>query len=201
MSAVADEVAAVCCGIFRAELNSLDPGLWAGARPLYFDSMMHMRPAQLDAKLDKLLAGQNGGTGRKTLIVYGDCCPHMAELSQLPGVARVEGVNCCEIILGPEQYRRLRREGAFFLLPEWTARWREVFQGQLGFSDPALARQFMHELHTRLIYVDTGVEPVPRQTLEEIAAYFAMPVEVLPVGLEHLSAAIAAGLERVRHGQ
>lgn len=187
-------VDAVCCGIFRKELESLGPGVFGGARPLYLDSMMHMRPAQLDQKLLKLTAAC---PERRFLLVYGDCCPHMSDLARRPGIRKVEGVNCCEVFLGRESYRALRREGAFLFLPEWVERWEEVFKRQLGLEDKALARDFMHDLHKRLIYVDTGVVPAPGATLAAIEAHFDMPVEVLGIGLEHLSEAISSGLRRV----
>lgn len=190
----ADRITAVCCGIFRRELEHLGPGVLAGARPKYLDSMMHMRPARLDAILARLTGTH---PERRFLLLYGDCSPHMTEFSARPRVRRVHGVNCCEIMLGRDRYRELRREGAFLFLPEWTTRWEEVFKAQLGLADPALARSFMHDLHTRLLYLDTGLTEIPRQRLADIAAHFGMPVEVRAIGLEHLEAAVADGLRRL----
>lgn len=187
-------VTAVCCGIFRRELGRLGPAALGGARPVFFNSMLHMRPAVLDAKLARLT---NDHPESRFLLVYGDCSPHMAEFSRRDHVRKVAGINCCEILLGPDAYRELRRDGVFFFLPEWTRRWEEVFKHQLGFSDPMLARDFMHEMHKRLLYLDTGLVEVPHRTLAAIARYFAMPVEVRGIGLECLAAALADGLGRL----
>ncbi|WP_157137628.1 DUF1638 domain-containing protein [Solidesulfovibrio carbinoliphilus] len=183
------------CSIFRKEIAGLGPAVMGGVRPVFLDSMLHMRPALLDEALLGLARAED----RRLLLVYGDCCPHMGELARRPHIRKVRGVNCCDILLGHDAYHRLRREGVFFFLPEWTARWEQVFRGELGLKDQPLAREFMHEMHTRLMYLDTGLAEAPHRTLADIEAFFDMPVEIRPTGLERLKAEIAAGLQRA-HG-
>ena len=45
-------------------------------------------------------------------------------------------------------------------------------------------------MHTRLVYPDTGVVPVPHGDLAEAAAYLGLPLEVLPVSLDPLLASL-----------
>lgn len=186
-------LSAISCGIFRREIESLDPAVLGEARPLFLDSMMHMRPAALDVALGRI-AGKRPGS--RFLLIYGDCSPRIQELAARPDVRRVEGVNCCEILLGRTAYRELRKEGVFFFLPEWTKRWKDVFLRELGLSDPAVAREFMHEFHKRFLYLDTGVEAIPKEALADISRHFAMPVEIQAIGLEHFSQALTEGLRR-----
>ena len=193
MSTHDGEILLVSCGIFREELARLGTEVLGHARPIFLDSMMHMRPA----KLDDMLAGMAKQEDRNLLLVYGDCCPHMSELAAKPNIAKVRGVNCCDIFLGQDVYRQLQREGVFFFLPEWTMRWEEVFQNQLGLRDQSLAREFMHEMHKRLMYLDTGLVNVPHKTLADIGAFFDMPVEIQRIGLEHLEAGVRDGLRRL----
>lgn len=187
----------VSCGIFRRELELLGPDALRGAKPIFLDSMLHMHPQQLDDRLTAMLKTQQHPP---TLIIYGDCSPHMGDLARQPGVRKVRGVNCCDIMLGRERYRSLRRQGAFFFLPEWTMRWQDVFKIELGLASEKLAREFMHDLHKRLIYIDTKAIPVPRSTLAAIETYFAMPVEILPATLAPLAQSLALGMEELRDG-
>lgn len=180
----------ITCGIFRKELAALGYSHKSAEKLVCLNSMLHMRPSMLDELLDGMLRGKT----LRHLLVYGDCCPHMDEFARRDGVRRVEGVNCCEIILGRERYRELRRDGVFFFMPEWTRRWERVFKNELGFTTQETAQEFMREMHTRLIYLNTGVEEVPRDTLADIEAYLGMPVEVFTTGLGHLEAAVLAGL-------
>lgn len=187
----ASPVAVVSCGILKSELGALGYRAASRDKLISLDSMLHMRPAVLDAMLKRTLSHRHE---RRTLVVYGDCSPHMMDFTRMRGVAKVDGVNCCEIVLGRERYRTLRREGVFFFMPEWTLRWEEVFKNQLGFSDQPTARAFMHEMHTRIIYLDTSVHEVPANALKDIEAFMDLPVEILPTGLEHLQASVDAGL-------
>lgn len=189
----ASRPAVVACGIFAAELSALGPGAFGGAQIIYLDSMLHMRPSELGRRLDERLADLGG---RPLALAYGDCCPYMRELAELPGRARTPGVNCCEISLGKARYRELRRQGTFFFMPEWATRWREVFSFELGLEDPALARGFMQDTMKRLAYIDTGTKPVPKALLDEIAAYFDLPLSVERAGSDQIVKAVGEALER-----
>lgn len=189
-----DEPLLVSCGIFREELARLGPVVMSQARPVFLDSMMHMHPS----KLDKILQGMAQNEDRRLLLVYGDCCPHMGELAALPNVRKVRGINCCDIILGHDAYRQLRRKGAFFFMPEWTSRWEQIFQIELGLKNQQLAREFMHEMHRRLIYLDTGLTVIPHETLADIGAFFDMHVEIQPVGLEQLKISVLDEMRRLK---
>ena len=188
----------VACGIFAAELSALGPGAFGGAELVYIDSMLHMRPSELGWRLNETLAGLGG---RPIALAYGDCCPYMRELAEIPGRARTPGVNCCEIALGRARYRELRRQGTFFFMPEWATRWREVFSFELGLEDPALARAFMQDTMKRLSYIDTGTQPVPKALLDEIAAYFELPMSIERVGSDEIVRAVQAALERAAEAE
>lgn len=188
------ELSFLCCSVLRNELELLLPPRYPEAEVVFLDSMLHMRPRALEEELHLRLAQR---AGRQCVLIYGDCHAHMREDAGRPGCVRTAGANCGELLLGREEYRRLRHEQAFLFLPEWTRRWREVFENQLGFTDRELAREFMAETRKRLIYLDTGLEPPPVTTLADIEEFFAMKVEVLPVALDHLIEAIALAIARL----
>jgi hypothetical protein len=190
--------APVClaCSILKREVEHLRQTGTLALSCWYVDSMLHMVPEKLGQVLDRQLAGRHG----ETVLLFGDCCAHMVDLEAGAGVARTQGINCCEILLGTTGYHRLRREGAFFLLPEWALEWRRVFQHQLGLRGDC-AREFMREMHTRLIYLDTGLVPVPHAALAEVAEYSGLPLEIMAIGLDTLAEAIRKAIERsARHG-
>ena len=178
----------VACSIFRKEIESLLEQKQINIPFKYPGSMLHMYPDVLDRSLQKVV-DEERQKGNDILLVYGDCCPHMHDLESDDHVERVCGLNCCEILLGRDLYRKLRSEGAFFLMPEWAHRWREVFQRQLGLQGDN-ARSFMTEFHTRLVYLNTGLTPIPDSLLGEISEYTGLPVEIMPVSLDQLLAAI-----------
>ena len=190
MSAPAAPFRCLACAIFRREIEALRASGRLDLPVEYLPSMLHMVPERLDARLEAAMAATRKEVADAPLVLaYGDCCGHMTDYETQPGTGRTQGINCCEIVLGSEVYRRLRREGAFFLMPEWALEWRKVFVGQLGLLGPC-AREFMQELHTRVVYLDTGVLPVPHATLAEAGDFLGLPVEVLPVSLDPLLASL-----------
>lgn len=173
----------ICCSVLHRELEAFALQQYPDAELVFLDSMLHMHPEKLRLTIDAALAAR---PNRDCLLVYGDCHAHMQETSRRPCCVRTNAVNCGELLLGREPYRFFRKQGVFLFLPEWTERWKEVFINELGFSDQSLAREFMRESQRRLVYLDTGLIPVPKIALEEIADYFGMPVDVLAVSLNVL---------------
>lgn len=178
----------IACSIFRKEIESLQKQKLINIPFRYIGSMLHMKPEVLDNRLKE--ATEKARQNRDDIVlVYGDCCPHMNELEADEHIVRVCGLNCCEILLGSDLYRHLRPEGAFFLMSEWTLRWREIFQHHLGLEREN-AQSFMKEIYTKLIYLDTGLLPVPESHLDEISGYFGLPVEIMQVSLDQLMVVI-----------
>ena len=136
-------VRCLACSIFRKEIESLQASGRLDLAVEYLNSMLHMVPEKLEARLREALeATRQGDPDQEVVLAFGDCCGRMEALEATPGTRRTQGINCCEILLGCEAYRQLRREGAFFLLPEWAHAWRQVFVGQLGLLGPN-AQAFM----------------------------------------------------------
>jgi hypothetical protein len=184
----------ICCSVLQAEIETLCYTYWPDHDVRFLPSMMHMHPEQLAASLESVL-DKELRRGHGVVLVYGDCCAQMTELEARPGVARTQGKNCCELLLGPEEYRRLSHEGAFFLIPEWARRWKEIFARELGL-DQATATSLMRDIHRTLTYLDTGLVPAQENALKECSAYCGLPYEIRPVSLEPLRLAIQAALLR-----
>jgi hypothetical protein len=189
----------ISCSIFQKEIESLHTSDRLDLPVDYLTSMLHMVPETLEKRLQEALgAARLHDQDQEVVIAYGDCCGHMERFEAEPGTSRTEGINCCEIILGQEAYRRLRQEGVFFLMPEWARSWRQVFEGQLGLLGPC-ARTFMQEMHTRLVYLDTGILPVPHAELAEASEFMGLPVEILPVSLDPLLANLRQAVQSASH--
>ncbi len=195
MGSEAGRTVCIGCSIFKLELEALK----ASGKldfPLYFrDSGLHMEPSKLESHLTPLLEGELG-EGKSVILAYGDCHAHMADLGGRPCVARTAGINCCEILLGRDIYRKGRREGAFFILPEWAIRWQEVFKTLLGFDRDSM-EGMMQDMHSKLVYLDTGLVPIPAGDLDEFSEWCGLPWETMKVSLEPLLESIRAAAARL----
>ncbi len=172
----ASRVICISCSVFCKELNMLQGELDLECHCL--DSDLHLRPRELQERMTPLV--ESAREQSQVLLIYGDCHPYMTELER-PGVVRTRGVNCAEIILGKNRYRELVRAGAFFILPEWALRWREIFAICPGFDMAEIIR----DMHSKLVYLDTGTSPVPHQELQACSQWCGIPYEVLSVSLDN----------------
>lgn len=188
----------IACSIFRKEIEALHASGRLDLPVEFLNSMLHMVPSKLETSLQSALgAARTEDSARTVVLAYGDCCGHMDTFETEPGTARTEGINCCEIILGRETYRRLRKEGAFFLMPEWALSWKKVFVGQLGLLG-STAKTFMQEMHSRLIYLDTGLIPIPHADLQEASEFLGLPVEIMSVSLDPLLSSLNQAVKAAR---
>ncbi len=182
------------CGVFKREFALLPESLLDGFRPVFLDSMLHMEPARLDLILKNALEKTDA---EQVVLAFGDCSPHLPDFDDQARTVRVAGCNCCEIWLGSQRYRELRKEAAFFLMPEWALRWEHIIRHELGLNTKELARDFMTQTMRRAVYIDTGVMPVPTEALEAFGWYTDLPVAVEKTGPEHLIAALEMAMRRV----
>ncbi len=188
--------AIICCSVLQAEVESLCKVYWPDHKLIFLPSMMHMHPERLASSLESVLDAELM-QGYGVALVYGDCCARMTALEARPGVVRTGGKNCCELLLGPEEYRRLSHNGVFFLIPEWARRWKEIFAQELGLNRDN-ATSLMQEMHRKLMYLNTGLAPAPCKELHECAEYSGLPCEVLEVSLGRLHSAIEEALIKCR---
>lgn len=171
----------VTCGVLSDEITELHRHGAISGDLLILDSMLHMDPPELELMLLKLIAD----TDRPLILVYGDCCPGMLQLANRPNVTRVKSINCCQMLLGKERFRELMRSEAFMLLPEWTPRWKEILEKELGLTH-AVSMELFKENRKELVYLDTGVRPIPHSLLDQCAADTGLPVRIEKPGLVHL---------------
>jgi len=189
-------VVGIACSILKKELECLckKGELALPIRPL--PSMLHMRPKILECQLLPSIEKQLN-KGRKIVLIYGDCCPGMREMEANPNIGRTKGSNCCEIILGSEIYRKMISEGVFFFMPEWTLRWKEVFREELGLTGE-MAKSFMNDMHTKLVYLDTGIIPPPLTELKDVSKYAGLPWETMTVSLDNLRESVLEVMHRLK---
>ncbi len=173
------------CGVLRAEIAELHRRGEIEGEIRFLDSMLHMNPP----RLGQALREKSAEADRPVVLVYGDCCPDMLQLADAPNTRKVEGINCCQMLTGKARYRELMREEAFMLLPEWTPRWKEIIETELGLRG-TVARDLLKDTRKILVYIDTGLVPVPRKTLAECAAYTGLPTRIERTELDHLRDAL-----------
>lgn len=157
--------------------------------------MLHMKPEKLNSSLKKIIK-EEIDRHHKILLLYGDCSPSMRDFEANEHITRVEGINCCEILIGREKYRELRKERVFFLIKEWLVRWKEIFEKHLGLKGD-IAKTFMKEMHSYLLYLHTNFAEIPVDTLDEISSYTGLEWKILTVSADNIRKEIERAIENL----
>jgi len=183
------------CGVLRAEMEALHRSGRIDGELLFLSSMLHMDPPKLEHTLTAALENKANAPGC-LVLVYGDCSARMLDLVRRFRVGRVNAINCAQLLVGRDRYRQLMREEAFLVLPEWARRWEQIMKRELGLN-AAVAHDLMGENRKVLVYLDTGLVPVPTNELAEFSAYSGLPWRTETVSLEALLAALLAARAEV----
>lgn len=183
----------VSCGIFKDEIEALEKRKLIDVEHVFLDSMLHMHPEKLRKKLDSVI--NENTPEKKVILLYGECHMYFDSYDNLPQVEKVDGKNCVEIILGAEKKKKLFKEGAFFLMPEWLEKWKIIFEKELRFSQD-ISKKLMSEAHKKLVYIDTGCIPVNMPEIRKMSEYLELPYEIEKVDLSILLKNIKDAIER-----
>lgn len=183
----------IACSIFRYELEHLVNEGKIKIPIVYLNSILHMHPKQLQILLDAKIEEYKNF---RIILMYGDCHAQMLDYEKNTNIVRTPGINCCEILLGKQNYRSVRKEGAFIILPEWSERWKEVFVDSMGFKTSKAIKPFMAEMHKKVVYVDTGIVEKDNPLLNEISDYLGLPLEVYSSSIDELEKVINRLIEQ-----
>ncbi len=182
MKKIPEPIPLFACGIFEADYKALPVSVQKKFKVSYLDSSLHMDPQELDNQLSSLIAE----VAPPFVLLYGDCSPHLQDFFSCNALPKHQCQSCIDLWLGKKRYRELRRRGSFFLLYEWVQRWDYIFKVRLGFTDSALAQEYMKESASELVYLDTGTQAVPTKILEEASAFLGLPFRIEKVSLVRL---------------
>ncbi len=118
------------------------------------------------------------------LVVIG-CCISPTFMSEAEyGVIHRERLpQCFSIFAGRAMTDALLQGGAYITLPSWLVSWKATLE-IWGF-DQQTARAFFNESCTRIVLLDTGINPDSGTQLIEFARYVDRPCSIEPVGLDY----------------
>lgn len=112
------------------------------------------------------------------------CLPAESDIEEHSGYKLMPLDSCFKWLVNPEIVDTYLRQGVHFLTPGWLRHWRE-YLSDWGF-DQQTASEFFHETTSKLVLLDTMVDPGAADLLKEFAEYLDLSWEIIPVGLDYL---------------
>jgi signal transduction histidine kinase len=168
------------CEHFRREaLAALDAANFPDVQPAFYPARCG-RPRLRSEEL--LIAGD---AEDRDALVLGSCC--LSGLDGFPGGrsrGRCVRAELCFRMLAPGCQLQLQIEdGAYLLSPGWLENWRRHI-GEWG-GDRATASRLFGESSSKLVLLDTGVDPESAARLKELAEFLGRPSERVALGLDY----------------
>ena len=92
---------------------------------------------------------------------------------------------CLCMMAPPGIVERFLSEGGYLVTPGWLANWRRYLCDHGFGRNREDTREVFHRNITRLVLLDTGVEPDSPAHLRDFAEFVDRPFEIVPVGLDY----------------
>jgi hypothetical protein len=165
------------------------------------DVVLRGFPANCDSGIGwsavrQILKTNKNGFG-KVDVIGGGCLLNIAQPPVDLAHVRVHKFDTCFQFFLPEAtVNHFVGQGAYLLTPGWLAHWRDQIS-TWGF-DRETAAEFFGEFSSKLLLLDTGINPESVAQLQAFADFLSLPAEVLPVGLEWLQSLVATVVDEWR---
>jgi hypothetical protein len=169
----------LCCGILARELEHLLRECQAEIS--YLDPALHVDLDKLAAELEKGMQQVEEGAA---LVLGTQCHPDLANLIAGKRMRGIQAKNCIEMLLGDEMARMDSEAKTFYITGGWLENWRSIFIEGLKWDEIDARQNFGY--YDRIVLLDTGIWPVDDEMILEFYEYTRVPIEMVPVTLDHL---------------
>jgi hypothetical protein len=174
----------IACPVFARELAAVLAE--TAARPIVhlMDYTIHSNAMTMAAELAKGVAKARTGGTAISFLVGRECQAHqpIGQLAAACGAKLPAGHNCLEIILGRERARVLQENRTTLMTPAWITMINNAIADGHWTVEDARINLGRYE---RILMLDPGLEPLTDHLLLEFFDLTRVPIEILPVNLDH----------------
>ena len=169
----------LCCGILSRELEYLLQEHQAEICCL--DPALHVDLNKMADGLEKGIHQIGEGAG----LVFGtQRHPDMENLTAGKGIMGIRAKNCIEMLLGDEMAWMDSEAKTFYITSGWLENRRAIFIDGLKWDEIDARQNFGY--YDRIVLLDTGMWPIDDELILEFYEYTQVPIEMIPVTLNHL---------------
>ncbi len=174
----------IACPIFAKELEAVLAKISARTTVHLMDYMVHNSAETMESELGQAIKTAQEDGAAISLLVGRECeaqqpISHIADscCASLP-----DGHNCIEIILGRDRAKDLQENRTTIMTPAWIRMINNsIADGYWTVEDARINLGW----YNRILLLDTGVEPLDDEMIMDFFELTQVPIEVLPVSLDH----------------
>ena len=174
----------ITCPIFVKELAAVLPEIAAEPTVQLMDYRVHTSAQTMEKELARFIETARTEEAAISLLV-GQECQALQPLSHIAdncGGVLPEGLNCIEIILGREKARELQDNRTTIMTPAWIQMIKDSIAAGYWTVEDARINLGRYD---RIILLDSGLEPLDDEMIMEFYELSQVPIEILPVTLDH----------------
>jgi len=170
------------CEYYRAEICALQTETEFANLDINFFPARCGRPPITLAELNQ--ESSDSPDDDYSVCIGSACLVHLANSTEAASRVQIHHLRQCFSLFIPEVLvDHFTLSGAYLCTPGWLVDWR-LQMSELG-EDQAIIREIFHDSASKIVLLDTGVDPNSASLLREFAEYLDLPCEVLAVGLDH----------------
>ena len=194
------DVTCISCSVFRREIEALKSKGIIQCRTRYLPMWKRDRRHDPGRAAERLVREEREAN-RKVLLLCGGCHAGAVHTEDDDGVYRVPVRDCFELLVGTDRYRCHEEQHITYLLPEWVDEWSLSVRNGPGDPDAPIRGVPTSRGAERIVYLNTGLIPIPGEQINHIAIRTGLPVEVMDVSLDRIFRAIMQGMRALHDGK
>lgn len=174
----------ISCPIFAKELAAVLAELSLDPAVHLMNYQVHLSSRDMEQELARSIQAPRDGGAAIALLVGQECqaqqpISHIAENCR--GKVPAER-NCIDIFLGQERARVLQKNRTTIMTPGWIEMFKQsIAEGFWTVEDARINLGW----YDKILLLDTGIEPLSEELILEFFELTQVPIEILPVNLEH----------------
>lgn len=170
------------CEHFKADtLTVLTSGNFSDVKASFFPARCG-RPMTANKQLSDLLLFNKDTDDNKYICACSCLSASEKTFLDTKNIKQLHLENCFQMFAPKAIIDKLISEGAYILTPDWLSNWK-VWAKQWG--DKEQVRQIFSETISKLVLLDTGIDPLSADNLKDFSKYINRPSETIKIGLDY----------------
>lgn len=170
------------CDNFKADtISVLSSGNFDDINPEFFPARCG-RPAKANKPFSSLSLFDKGSENNKYLCGCSCLSENDKNFLDSKNIKQLYLDNCFKMFAPKAIIEQKMVEGAYIITPDWLSKWK-IWTRQWGNKEQI--REMFSESITKLMLLDTGVDPNSNEYLKDFSEYVNCPTETIKIGLDY----------------
>ncbi len=184
----------IACPVLAKELQTVLATLGLTPEVHLMNYHVHINPDSMEEELNNNMEELDTENAQISLLVGKHCNARqpISTIAKQNNARLPDKRNCIELILGTDKTQELQQNRTAIMTPGWiTMMNQSISDGQWTVEDARLNLGW----YDQILLLDTGTEPIDDETIINFFELTQVPIDIMPVTLEHFQQEVLALLQ------